>query len=292
VPVVSFIVAGFMKSGTTTINDYLLLNDDVAMCNPKEPQFFSRNYGKGITYYESLWTSTNDKICGEASTCYSRWPFYTDVPKRIALYNPNMKLIFIMRHPVERAYSHYKHNILVDRCSYLTFSEALEFSNEILMSSMYMQQLNRFLEYFPKEQILLLDFDELIKGGIAAKTWEDFIGAKAAQKDTLTKKIVSNPAGFVASKADVIHTLSRVRNNILIKTVTNRMFTPIVRRKIRKKIEQYLDKSFLIRKLSLMKVKKIKCLSQGEREKLLNQLRLDTEELEKFWGKDLSKWKI
>ena len=291
-PVVSFIVAGFMKSGTTTLNDYLLLNDKITMCTPKEPQFFSRDYDEGIEYYESLWQS-DTKVCGEASTCYSRWPFYKDVPKRIAAYNPKMKLIFIMRHPVERAYSHYKHNVMIDGCSYRSFSEALEFSDEILMTSKYMKQVSQFLEYFPKEQVLLVDFDELIHHGEEViNRVNDFIGVEGIIKHAQDNTIVSNSAGVVASKNYIINIINKIRNNIIVSFIFNKVVKLENRKKIRKNIEKSLRDSFLLAICNSIKLNKFKQLLPDERTNLLAKLREDTEELEIFWNKDLSKWKV
>jgi CRISPR-associated endonuclease Cas1 subtype I-B len=82
-------------------------------------------YQRGETWYRSLFRHAGtDQLCGESSTCYSRWPHFGDVAGRIARDLPNVKLIYIMRHPVDRAYSHYAHNMQWGVT--MSFEEALE----------------------------------------------------------------------------------------------------------------------------------------------------------------------
>lgn len=105
-PAINFIIIGAMKVGSAILVDYLRQNQDLNLSKPKEPQFFSRKYGSwSVAEHELLWKEPT-KICGEASTCYSRWPYYKDVPKRIFRYNPKIKVIYILRDPIQRAYSH------------------------------------------------------------------------------------------------------------------------------------------------------------------------------------------
>ena len=66
--------------------------------------------GTGIEWYSSLFTRVGNKqLCGEASTNYTRWPQVDGVPELIQQIIPNVKLIYIMRDPVERAFSHFVH---------------------------------------------------------------------------------------------------------------------------------------------------------------------------------------
>ena len=217
-----------MKSGTTTLNDYLSLNEDILMCPSKEPQFFSSKYDEGIANYESLWSDTS-KVCGEASTCYSRWPFYQDVPKRIASYNTSMKLIFIMRDPVERAYSHFRHNVLTDQFKYKSFSDALLKSDEIRLTSMYMTQIEKFLEFFPKDQMLLIDFDVLTKNPIMTiNEIEIFLNVHIdiVAKDSELLSLTDNDLAFSfsESKTALLLTVNREYTSMHADIYTNDKF--------------------------------------------------------------------
>jgi len=289
-PVVDFMILGFMKSGTTTLNDYLSLNDDVLMCKPKEPQFFSRNYDKGIGYYESLWEDES-KICGEASTCYSRWPFYKNVPEKILLYNPKMKFVFIMREPVERAYSHFRHNVLTDGLGYKTFSDALSKSDEILMTSMYMTQIERFLEFFPKEQFLLLNFDDLAQEPLATiNKLEVFIGVKKSNTLQLND-IKSNQAGVARAHLDFRVWLDKIKSLPIIRRTMNMFFSEQQRNKIRQKVNSGLEGSKLLKKYGRFKASRLQLITENEKAELRASVLEDIKRLEFFWGKDLSSWK-
>lgn len=113
-----FIIPGFQKCGTTALRDILIENypDHIhipdcldAECEyKKEIDFFKKNSTTkklGIGWYKSLFDPT--KISGEKSPCYTIDSHYS--AKMIKRYYPNIKLIFCLRNPVDRAYSAYNH---------------------------------------------------------------------------------------------------------------------------------------------------------------------------------------
>ncbi len=157
-----FIIIGAAKSGTTTLHKYLSRHPRLFMPKFKEPQFFNDDsvYARGLAWYQSLFVEAGkDQLCGEASTDYTRWPHTSDVPRRISQDMGCLKFIYIMRHPVERSYSHYAHYMRSGIT--MTFEEALK-KTDILDTSMYMQQIERFLRFFPRTSFLFLLFDDLI----------------------------------------------------------------------------------------------------------------------------------
>lgn len=179
-----FIVIGGMKSGTTTLYDYLSRHRSIFMCYPKEPMFFSRDhvYKRGIDWYQALFAKAEPgQICGEASTCYSRAPHFGDVPARIARHVPQAKLIYIMRHPVERAYSHYRHSLEYEhRDREMTFEQALQEDASICDASCYMRQIEAYLRFFRRDQMLLLLFDDLVQDPAAVLSEvQQFLGIEA-----------------------------------------------------------------------------------------------------------------
>ena len=164
-----FMIIGAMKAGTTTLHAYLRRDDRIFMASPKEPQFFSRDhvYSRGIKWYKSLFSNASpEHVCGEASTCYSRWPAYPDAPARIAEHAPHVKFIYVMRHPVDRLYSHYAHTMQVRRsrdAAYRVVSvdEFIETDVDAVSASLYIRQIERYLEFFSRSRFLFLTFDEL-----------------------------------------------------------------------------------------------------------------------------------
>lgn len=207
-----FIIIGAAKSGTTTIYEYLSLHPDIYLTTPKEPDFFSLNqhYDRGIEHYQSLFTQAQEnQICGEASTTYSRLQRYPETVSRIAQYLPSVKFIYIMRHPINRAYSFYSYRFKGSRtnCEFLasrnelmkakTFEEAIQQTSEFIDSSLYLDQIEKYLEYYPRESFLFLFIEDLISN----------------PQETVTKIFdfleVDVPADFFAEKAIV----SNQRNN-------------------------------------------------------------------------------
>ena len=158
---------GAMKSGTTTLHAHLCRHPDLFLCEPKEPGFFSRDerYARGIDSYRALFAGARpEQKCGDASTCYTRWPHYADAAPRIAEHVPNARFLFIMRDPVERSYSHYRHlaEEWADEGKEIpSFAESLEVAPEIVDASRYRDQLDRFLRHFPRERFHLLFLEDL-----------------------------------------------------------------------------------------------------------------------------------
>jgi len=157
-----FILIGAAKSGTTTLYRYLLRHRRVYMPTPKEPQFFSdaEVHARGLDWYRGLFAEARpDQICGEASTTYTRWPHTEDAASRIAAELPAVKLVYIMRHPVERAFSHYVHHMRGGVT--MSFEEALEKDDIYVDCGFYMKQIQRYLDHYPPEALHPILLDDL-----------------------------------------------------------------------------------------------------------------------------------
>lgn len=157
---------GGMKCGSSTLYKYLERHPGIFMCYPKEPQFFSRDhvYGKGMAWYLQLFDNARSgQLCGEASACYTNLTHYPKTPERIYAEFPDIKLIYIMRHPVDRAYSQYVHNMNYEwPDAEFSFAEAVGQGPSILESGRYFTTIRKYTQYFSREQMLFLQFEELI----------------------------------------------------------------------------------------------------------------------------------
>ncbi|VXD11002.1 sulfotransferase family protein [Planktothrix paucivesiculata] len=166
-----FIIIGAAKSGTTTLYQYLCRHPQVFMSTPKEPDFFSvdAHYAQGMDWYESLFHQAKpDQICGEASTTYSRLQQYPHTVERLVKALPEVKLIYIMRHPVDRAYSFYVHRFKGSRhkpelAVEKTFEETIAKQSEFIDSSFYFYQIEQYLKFYPRESFLFLPMEDLIQ---------------------------------------------------------------------------------------------------------------------------------
>ena len=164
-----FIIIGAAKSGTTSLCNYLSQHPSIFISIPKEPCYFDKNvsWERGIEWYSSLFTRAGNKqLCGEASTNYTRWPQVDGVPELIQQIIPNVKLIYIMRDPVERAFSHFVHRWTKETHPgepfTETFTQYIQHDPMCIDSSQYALQISRYLNIFPKNQLLLLTFEQLI----------------------------------------------------------------------------------------------------------------------------------
>ncbi|MCH8546484.1 MAG: sulfotransferase [Cryomorphaceae bacterium] len=103
----SFIIVGAQKSGTSTLYDMLAKHPKVYRNDKKELHFFDFNFNAGKEFYREQLMCPEGMITGEASPFYM---YHPAVAARIAQMYPNIKLIFILRDPAERALSHYRMN--------------------------------------------------------------------------------------------------------------------------------------------------------------------------------------
>jgi len=154
-----------MKGGTTSLWSYLREHPQVFLTSPKEPHFFTQGgrgtWDRGIPWYEGLFDGAHAATArGEASASYTLWPEYDGVPDRIAHTVPTMKLIYLVRNPIERLRSHYIHNVRRGN-ERRPFADVLIEDSPYLAGSSYTTQLERYLEYFQPHQILVITSENL-----------------------------------------------------------------------------------------------------------------------------------
>ena len=160
----NFIVIGSMKSGTTTLCHLLGQHPDVFMATPKEIEFFCKDdiYARGWDWYLSLFADAkNGSAIGEGSTSYTKSPLFPNVPEKIARHLPDARLIYIVRHPLERIESHWMHR--VQHGDVRPFKKMLREYSNLIDTSRYWFQIQRYRKYFGDNQILVLFFEDLKK---------------------------------------------------------------------------------------------------------------------------------
>lgn len=160
----NLIVIGAMKCGTTSLHRYLDLHPEVHMSKMKETHYFvtEKNWHKGLAWYESHFLA-DTPIRGETSPLYSMYPVYDGVPKRMHSLIPNVKLIYMVRNPLEKILSTYLH-LLVEREADENIEK--EFLNSkkrrfYIDTASYFSQLEQYLVYFSPEKILVVDSNDL-----------------------------------------------------------------------------------------------------------------------------------
>ena len=162
---VDFIGVGFSRSGTTWIGKCLADHPEICFSNPKELHFFNRDadLAKGREFYAKYFSECSEeaKIYGEFTPEYYMVP---DMAQRIKNMFPEAKLIFSMRNPMERAFSHYvyrKRKTGKPKQMNDIFNESdLRLGAQVIPPGYYAKHLRSYLEAFPKENILLLIHDD------------------------------------------------------------------------------------------------------------------------------------
>ena len=162
-----FVVMGAMKSATSTLHEQLSEQHGFFMSEEKEPNFFSNDdiYAKGLDWYASLFANAvPGDLCGESSTHYTKLPTYPHTSARMKAALPQLKLIYMMRHPIDRLISHYLHEQFEWRMQ-VPIEEAVDKHPELISYGCYSLQLDPFLEAYGAENILLIFFERFVLKG-------------------------------------------------------------------------------------------------------------------------------
>jgi tetratricopeptide (TPR) repeat protein len=175
-----FLIIGAAKCGTSSLHKYLNHHPQILFPHKKELDFFWQHYDRGIDWYLAQFPAICDRpdfLTGEATPNYIRFP---EVARRIQQLHPNIKLIVLLRNPIDRAVSWHYHklNTGLNR-DYENLEEAIatelkqiaNFSEEKIihtgyynpdniLSSLYIYKVREWMKYFSKEQLLVLKSED------------------------------------------------------------------------------------------------------------------------------------
>jgi tetratricopeptide (TPR) repeat protein len=166
-----FIIIGMAKCGTSSLFQYLREHPQILLPHKKEINFFNNNFNRGVDWYLAHFPAITDRedfLTGEASPYYLSTP---EVDRRIFQLFPNVKLIILLRNPVERTISEYYHSfnrglqkkslleIINSEKEYLARVSETESIYEFgyLLNSIYVDRIQRWMSIFPQENILILE---------------------------------------------------------------------------------------------------------------------------------------
>ena len=174
---VGVFIVGAPKAGTTSLFHYLNAHPEIKMSSEKEPNYFSDKelfdqvlyYGTSridtLQKYNSLFSGRKkEKMMGESSVSYL---YYSEVPKRIKIYNTDSKIIVMLRNPVDRAFSHYLMDYRLGLTSESFESEfhkkkGLNFQQYFLLGN-YSSQVKRYIDVFGRENIHFIWYSDFKK---------------------------------------------------------------------------------------------------------------------------------
>jgi hypothetical protein len=177
----NLVVIGAQKCGTSGLHYHLGLHPEVWMSRPKELNFFieERNWPKGLDWYRAHFDE-RAHVRGEASPNYTAYPQHMGVPERMRSVLPDARLIYVVRDPLDRIAAHWVHNY-AKRREKGDLAKTLSHPNtSYLVRSQYAMQLGQFLRHYPREQILVLQQEQLRsdRAGTLRRVFE-FIGVDA-----------------------------------------------------------------------------------------------------------------
>ncbi len=158
----NLVVIGARKAGTTSLYHYLSQHPDVWMAREKELDFFvaERNWRRGRGWYERFFP-VDTAVRGEASPAYASLPRFRGVPERMAALVPGARIVYLVRDPIERLLSHYAMDVAIGRERGTLREVVRAEGREFVAEGRYWTQLEPYLERFPAERILVLDFADL-----------------------------------------------------------------------------------------------------------------------------------
>jgi hypothetical protein len=195
----NFVVIGAPKAGTTSLHDYLRVHPDIFMSPVKGPRFFMYNGQKDsfsypvktVEEYEKLFDGrTSEAAIGEATAQYMEFP---DVAGKMKSIIPDVKIVAILREPVQRAFSIYHMNLRDrGRNKGLDFIQALDGDHSL--KKMYYEGLEPFYREFPASRIKVVLFDDLVRD--TKSTIQSIYGFLGVDPDFVPERKVSNPGGI------------------------------------------------------------------------------------------------
>lgn len=284
----NFIVPGAQKAGTTFLYNLLKQHPEVCLSSIKEVHFFDieENFARGLDYYASFFDNHDDRpAVGEVTPNYLTYPH---VAGRIReALGKDLKLIFMLRHPVDRAFSQFTMSLagaaVHQGLTAADFPRTLEqsFTNGATAgfgpTGLYGAQIARFMELFPRENTLTLLFDEDVRGDVQAGLDKvcRFLGISPHRFNT---QVGRNQAGVPKIKA-----LNRLIFNDAspVKRVAKAIVrSPVLRDRLRNKM------------LEMNKApQKDKLDPNLRREFFVRYYKDDVARLEELLGRDLSCWR-
>ena len=289
---VNAIIIGAGRSGTTTLYQYLDNHPDVCFSDIKEVHYFSVDdlYERGENYYHSFWKNCKNEKVKLAADTY----LFIDkkAPQRIVDYNPEMKIIIILRNPVERAWSSFQYPVnngyISENMSFIKSAEEEHFhikNSDIVMQnnhchvwqSRYFEHISYWSEFFPRDRILILKTTDLKNNTPSLlKQLSDFLEIDDFKPENTDIK--ANKSAKAKSKALQQFLLNR--NNPL------RRF---LRKALPEKIKQKILHSKLPEKISAVnrKAAEYNTITEDDRDFIITKLEKDTERLKKVFGIDL-----
>ena len=289
----SFLIIGAAKSGTTSLAQFLGQHPGLYMLPMKEPHFISTYpiYNRGLDWYEGLFAGAPQHcLCGEGSTSYTNFPLTPLTPQRVHAVCPDIKLIYIVREPVSRVESEclqirkYCYNVLKEDSLPSSCDELLEklqdasgsYYIDPISKSEYIKQIDEYLKFFDRKQLLVLLQDDLLSQpeAVLRKVCEFLDIDGDYQFDTSRNANVT---------VDFTTRLSRDRLSQFVSGIPGySLLKPLISGALRQRASDYLA--------ARMSEDILEKFSDATRSRLKGHFEPFNRQLSDFLGRDLSHW--
>jgi len=176
----NFFVIGAQKAGTTRLCNLLVRHPLVAIPD-KEPSYFQspRTMAQRAQWYRTIFEEVGDLPAqGDGSTHYSMCDIYPGTAQRIYEFNPDARIIYMVRHPLRRIESAWHQMLSTGRANaHLGFEHTLRKTDLLIEPSLYWKQLSEYRRFFPDDQIRVGFFEEFIADELTElRTCLSFLG--------------------------------------------------------------------------------------------------------------------
>lgn len=293
----NFVIPGAGRSGTTALSTYLQQHPDIFIPHQKEPNYFCKKYDLGTDWYLGLFYKEyregnylksfvydrlydywgGESAVGEASTAYLNCE---ECPRRMHDFNPDFKLIFLLRNPIERAFSNYKKEVQelgIEKPFGEMIEERGERARKYLEYGLYFRNISDFLKYFSMDQMLFVLFEDFVEEpGEELTRILEFLEVDP-HFDFRTKEISKNP-----SRMPISTRLQRFISTHLRAEVDEGLC---------KRASLYFLRSFLNWLNHLVEMKETPQIGPEVRKELVKYFRDDIVKLESLLDRDLGHWR-
>ncbi|GAA3852745.1 sulfotransferase family protein [Celeribacter arenosi] len=157
---------GAQKCASSWVHTVMGSHPEISVSTPKEIDFFSYYFDRGYAWYERHFED-----CGSSHHAYEASPSYLydpRAPERVATYFPELKIVALLRDPVERAYSNHLHEVIKGHIGPVDFETGLRNNPGYLDQGRYGAHLARWFAAFPRDQVLVLFAEEISADAEAA----------------------------------------------------------------------------------------------------------------------------
>lgn len=306
-PFPDFYLIGSAKAGTTTLVEYLARHPQIAFSRAKEPEILRWEISeeKAERSYAHMFKEARPgQIRGEGSTCYTGWAHWRsedqsetrvttvadpaaaldtlkreieETAARIARFTPQARLIYLVRHPVDRSYSHVQFNTRKATVP-TVFEDALKSDPRYLLVSHYAEILRLYLKHIARSQILVATLDDLSRdpNGVLRQI-QEFLGV-TPDASIAQQKVNANEGRAHDARRGLSQRLRSIPGYpLLIKLVPAR-------------VREQLFNSIKSTPWAQSTALKAAPMLPATRAQLLEHFRIPNQELRDLTGLDLSRW--